>query len=215
MSDPPAGIAVISSAPSTPEPEPEPELRQQQVAGETTEPQPDPACGPVRGLLAYLDVHPSQQSVHDRESANLSRKTPHTIHNARRASPSPTLKSCGFQLFEKAQGLPSAPPATRAGDHQAVTEHLLRTILELYDFVSVSVSVSLCRSRSLSVSVVTLMLYGAGTDAPWRILSRACSRTQQISRSVPPQSICIASRLPPPPLCVYVLHTYWPSYVGR
>ena len=131
MSDPPAGIVVIppaaASAPTRepePEPEPEPELRQQQ-APETDE--LDPAGGAVHGLLAYLDVHPSQDSVHDRQSAHLSRKTPHAICNARRAAPAPTLRSCGFQLFGRAQGLPLAPPATRAGDHQAIDEYVGRT----------------------------------------------------------------------------------------
>ena len=75
----------------------------------------------------------SQNIVHDRECGNLSRKTRHIVRNARRAASTPTLKSCGFQLFQR---VPLAPPVTCAGDQRAICNYrgsmelFIKTVLE-------------------------------------------------------------------------------------
>jgi hypothetical protein len=139
MSDP--ALPVPLGTPTTPrqelpepEPEPEPELSQSrrlrsELPGPTaralaeSKPAADFTCDAVDGLLGYLEVPLSQDAVHDRECGHLFRKTRHTIHNARCAATTPSLNSCGFQLFGSARGVPLAPPATCAGDQRAIYKY--------------------------------------------------------------------------------------------
>ena len=79
----------------------------------TTEDRRASLHGAVRGVLAYLELPPSESRVHERDcrwphdvdDANRSsaqavrRDTTHTIGNARRYRDTFTLRSSGFQLF--------------------------------------------------------------------------------------------------------------------
>ena len=79
----------------------------------------------VRGVLAYLELPPSESQVHERDckwphdvgsngAQAVRRHTTHTIGNARRYHDL-SLRSCGFQLFGSGDGVPMAPPSQHSG----------------------------------------------------------------------------------------------------